>query len=78
MDKETLALIIAQNGLKTASLLLTSKVAKLEKQLPKAASDKAATTKLTKEITKIKKLAAALAAADDGLSSYLAKTGDEA
>ena len=77
MDKETLALIIAQNGLKTASLLMAAKVAKLEKQLPKEASDKAATTKLTKDITKTKKLAAALAAADDGLASYLTKTGDD-
>jgi len=35
MDKETIALVIAQNGLKTASLLLTAKVARLEKQLAK-------------------------------------------
>lgn len=78
MDKETVALIIAQNGLKTASILLSSKVAKLEKQLAKAGDDKLTATKLTKDINKIKKLAAALAAADDGLVSYLTKTGDDA
>lgn len=78
MDKETLALIIAQNGLKTASLLLAAKVAKLEKQLAKAGDDKQAAAKLTKDINKTKKLSAALAAADDGLTSYLAKTGEDA
>lgn len=78
MDKETVALIIAQNGLKTASLLLSVKVTRLEKQLAKAGNDKPTATKLTKEINKTKKLAAALAAADDGLASYLSKTGDDA
>ena len=76
MDKETVALIIAQNGLKTATLLLTAKVTKLEKQLAKAGDDKATATKITKDINKTKKLAAALAAADDGLTSYLTKTDD--
>jgi hypothetical protein len=76
MDKETVALIIAQNGLKTATLLLTAKVAKLEKQLAKAGDDKPIATKLIKEINKTKKLSAALSAADDGLASYLTKTDD--
>jgi hypothetical protein len=78
MDKETIALVIAQNGLTTASTLLTVKVNKLEKQLAKAGIDKATTAKLNKDIAKTKKLAAALAAANDGLTSYLTKTGDDA
>lgn len=77
MDKETIALVIAQNGLTTAATLLTAKVAKLEKQLAKAGDDKAAAAKLTKDIAKTKKLVAALSAANDGLTSYLTKSGDE-
>lgn len=78
MDKETIALVIAQNGLTTASTLLTVKVNKLEKQLAKAGIDKATAAKLNKDIAKTKKLAAALAAANDGLTSYLTKTGEDA
>jgi hypothetical protein len=78
MDKETIALVIAQNGLTTAATLLTVKVGKLEKQLAKAGADKAAAAKLTKDLTKTKKLVAALSAANDGLASYLAKSGDDA
>ncbi len=78
MDKETIALIIAQNGLNTAATLLTAKTVKLEKQLAKAGSDKAAAAKLNKDITKTKKLAAALTAANEGLTSYLTKTGEDA
>ena len=78
MDKETIILVIAQNGLKTASLLLASKVVRLEKQLAKAGDDKALVAKLTKDIAKTKKLSAALAAADDGLTSYLTKTVEDA
>lgn len=78
MDKETIALVIAQNGLNTAATLLTAKAAKLERQLAKAGNDKAAASKLTKDIAKTKKLVAALSAANDGLTSYLTKTGDEA
>ncbi|MDQ3011303.1 MAG: hypothetical protein M3X11_11440 [Acidobacteriota bacterium] len=78
MDKETIVLVIAQNGLKTASLLLASKVAKLEKQSAKAGDDKPIATKLTKDINKTKKLAAALAAADAGLTSYLTQTVEDA
>ena len=78
MDKETIALIIAQNGLATAATLLTAKAAKLEKQLAKVANNKAATAKLNKDITKTKKLVAALSAANDGLTSYLTKTGEDA
>ena len=43
-----------------------------------ASADKAAAAKLTKEIAKTKKLSAALAAANDGLTSYLTKTGEDA
>jgi hypothetical protein len=78
MDKETIALVIAQNGLTTAATLLTAKTAKLERQLAKAGNDKAAAAKLTKEIGKTKKLVAALSAANDGLASYLTKSGDDA
>ena len=78
MDKETIVLVIAQNGLKTASLLLAAKVARLEKQLAKAGDDKALVAKLTKDINKTKKLSAVLAASDDGLTSYLTKTGEDA
>ena len=35
MDKETVIIVVAQNGLKTASALFTSKSAKLEKQAAK-------------------------------------------
>ena len=62
----------------TAATLLTAKSAKLEKQLAKVANDKAATAKLNKDIAKTKKLVAALAAANDGLTSYLTKTGEDA
>lgn len=70
MDKETIALIIAQNGLKTASAILAAKAAKLEKQLAKA-TEKADQTRLTKDINRTKKLAAALTASDEGLTAYI-------
>lgn len=76
MDKETIALIIAQNGLNTASVILQAKAAKLEKQLAKVGDDKAAAAKLTKDINKTKKLSAALAAADEGIKAYMANSGD--
>ena len=70
MDKETTIIIIAQNGLKTASTLFTSKAAKLEKQAEKA-KDPAAKSKLAKEAAKAKKLASILIAADEGLTAYV-------
>jgi hypothetical protein len=70
MDKETTIIIIAQNGLKTASSLFTAKAVKLEKQAGKA-KDSAAKSKLTKEAASAKKLAAILIAADEGLAAYM-------
>lgn len=72
MDKETIALIIAQNGLKTAATILATKAAKQEKKADTAV-DGAAKAKLVKDSSKAKKLAAALAAADAGISTYLSE-----
>jgi hypothetical protein len=72
MDKITIALIIAQNGLRTAAGLLTAKASKAETQA--AAATGAAATKLGKQAAKAKKLAAALNAADAGITSYLTDT----
>jgi CRISPR/Cas system CMR-associated protein Cmr5 small subunit len=76
MDKETIIIIVAQNGLKTASALFTSKSAKLEKQADKA-KDSAAKNKLTREVAKAKKLASILIAADEGLAAYLRESASE-
>jgi len=76
MDKETIALIIAQNGLRTASTILSAKAAKLEKQLAKA-KEKPEQTKITKDMNKTKKLAAALLAADEGINAYVRETATE-
>jgi hypothetical protein len=76
MDKETIIIIVAQNGLKTASALLTSKSSKLEKQADKA-KDAATKSNLTKEAAKAKKLASILIAADDGLAAYLRESASE-
>lgn len=73
MDKETIALIIAQNGLKTASTILAAKAAKQEKKAATLA-DAAEKTKLTKDAARTKKLAAALVAADQGINTYLSET----
>ena len=70
MDKETTIIIIAQNGLKTASTLFTAKAAKLEKQAEKA-KDPATKSKLAKEAAKTKKLASILIASDEGLTAYI-------
>jgi hypothetical protein len=72
MDRTTLALVIAQNGLRTAATLLAAKAAKAETQA--AAATGADATKLKKEAAKSKKLAAALSAADTGITSYLTDT----
>jgi hypothetical protein len=76
MDKETIIIVIAQNGLKTASSLFTSKTAKLEKQAEKA-KDTATKSKLTKDAAKAKKLASILIAADEGLAAYLRESAAE-
>jgi hypothetical protein len=74
MDKETTIIIIAQNGLKTASSLFTAKSLRLEKQAGKA-KDSAAKSKLTKEAASAKKLASILIAADEGLTTYIRENG---
>jgi hypothetical protein len=76
MDKETTIIIIAQNGLKTASGLFTAKALKLEKQADKA-KDPATKTKLTKEAAKAKKLASILIASDEGLTAYMRESDSE-
>lgn len=76
MDKETIIIIVAQNGLKSASALFTSKSGKLEKQADKA-KDSAIKNKLTKEAAKAKKLASILIAADEGLAAYLRESASE-
>lgn len=73
MDKETITLIIAQNGLKTASTILAAKAAKQEKKAT-SVTDAAEKAKLTKDAAKAKKLAAALSAADQGISTYISET----
>ena len=72
MDRITLALVIAQNGLRTAAGLLTAKATKAESQA--AAASGAAATRLKKEAAKSRKLASALNAADAGITSYLTDT----
>lgn len=73
MDKETITLIIAQNGLKTAATILAAKAAKQEKKAAGLA-DSTEKTKMAKNAAKAKKLAAALAAADQGIATYLSET----
>ncbi len=70
MDKETTIIIIAQNGLKTASALFSAKAVKLEKQAEKA-KDPATKTKLSREAARTKKLASVLIASDEGLAAYM-------
>jgi hypothetical protein len=76
MDKETTIIIVAQNGLKTASSLFTAKSAKLDKQAGKA-KDSAAKSKLAKEAARAKKLASILIAADEGLTAYMRENESE-
>jgi len=76
MDKETTIIIIAQNGLRTASGLFTAKSVKFEKQAGKA-KDSTAKSKLTKDAASAKKLAAILIAADEGLTAYMRENGSE-
>jgi hypothetical protein len=76
MDKETTIIIIAQNGLRTASGLFTAKTLKLEKQAGKA-KDSGAKSKLTKDAASAKKLASILIAADEGLTAYMRENGSE-
>lgn len=71
MDKETVALVIAQNGLGTAQTLLQIKAATLQKHAD-AEQSTAAKKKLLASMCKTQKLAATLKAADVGLAEYLA------
>lgn len=74
MDKLTLALVIAQNGLSTAAVALTARANKFNTQA--AAATGAEATKLKKQADKAKKLAAALTAANAGITSYLTDTSE--
>lgn len=76
MDRETTIIIIAQNGLKTASSLFTAKSIRLDKQAGKA-KDSATKSKLAKEAAKAKKLASILIAADEGLTAYVRESESE-
>lgn len=75
MDKETIALIIAQNGLSTAATLLNAKAAKLKKQWEKAKND-AARAAIQRQITKANKLAVALKITNDGIIQYQIDTAE--
>lgn len=71
MDKETIALIIAQNGLGTAASVLTAKAFRLEK---KAASlpNGAEKNKATADAKRARKTASVLMMANDDVAKYLA------
>lgn len=71
MDRITLALVIAQNGLRAAATLLAAKAAKAEKAGTGTGPEAA---KAKKDAAKAKKLAAALSAADAGITSYISDT----
>lgn len=73
MDKEMIALIIAQNGLGTAATILAVKAAKLKKKLEKAKTPEE-TKQIESSITKTEKLSAALRIANDGIIQYQAET----
>jgi hypothetical protein len=76
MDKETTIIIIAQNGLKTASALFSAKALKLEKQAGKA-KDSATKSRLAREAARTRKLATILIAADEGLTAYVRENESE-
>lgn len=73
MDKETIALIIAQNGLGTAATILAVKAAKLKKKLDKAKTPEDS-RQIESDITKTEKLATALRIANEGIIQYQAET----
>lgn len=75
MDKEPIALIIAQNGLGTAATILTVKANKLQKQWDKAKTD-VERAKIQRQITKANKLAVALKIANDGITQYQIDTAE--
>ena len=63
-DRLTTILTLAQSGLQTAVTMLNLKAAKLEKQTD---------AKAKKEAAKAKKLAAALNAANTGITTYISE-----
>ena len=69
MDRETIALIIAQNGLKTTATLITAKAVRLRAKAERA-TDEAAKAKLLSDADKASKLATALRIADEGINQY--------
>lgn len=73
MDKEMIALIIAQNGLGTAATILAVKATKLKKKLEKAKTPEE-TKSIASDISKTDKLATALRIANDGIIQYQAET----
>lgn len=72
LDKEMIALVIAQNGLGTAQSLVAIKAATLERQAG-TEQNAALKRKLLASARKTQKLAAVLNAADVGLAEYLAE-----
>lgn len=74
LDKEAIALIIAQNGLATAATLLNAKAAKLRKKFDKATGD--AKAELGTQIRNTEKLATALRLANDGIIQYQIETAE--
>lgn len=71
MDKLTIALIIAQNGLGTAAGLLTANRNKAQTKADKLPDGDPAKAKLLKSIKATDNLIAALNAANEGLNKYL-------
>jgi hypothetical protein len=69
-NRETIALVIAQNGLSTAATILKSKALKQEKAADKA-TDRAEKEKLANAAKSTLRLVAALQAADEGIKSYM-------
>lgn len=76
MDKEAVALIIAQNGLGTAATLLTAKATRLRKRAASANVSADVATKLNREATKAEKLATAMRIANEGITQYQAETSE--
>lgn len=72
MDKETITLIIAQNGLGTAVTILTAKANKLRKKADNA-TDATVKAKLESDAKKAEKLAGALKIANNGVTEYIAE-----
>ncbi len=66
-----IALIIAQNGLGTATAILSAKAVKLRKLADKGGPD---AMKLAKQAKKVENLATALKIANEGISEYQAET----